>query len=259
MNFIQTVVLGAIAGFTIYLGLPFGRIKKISDGTRTFLSMFSAGILLFILFDVLSNLSEPIKAAITENKNYPQFFILLGIFVIGFGLGLLGLIAFDQRFMRSQPGTSKPPDPTRLAYMIATGIGLHNFSEGLAIGQSAGRGEIGFAALLIIGFGLHNATEGFGIVGPLVGENRPSWGFLALAGLIGGGPTFLGTLVGYFFLSDAMFVLFLSLAAGALVYIIGELFNLNRRPGLKFSAGWGLFIGFLLGYFTDMILTIAGV
>ena len=259
MSFIQTVFLGAIAGFTIYLGLPLGRIKKISTGTRTFLSMTSAGILLFILFDVLSNLSEPIKSSITGNKNFPEFFILLGVFVVGFGLGLLGLIAFDQRFMRSKPGSNQPFNPTRLALMIAIGIGLHNFSEGLAIGQSAGRGEIGFAALLIIGFGLHNATEGFGIVGPLVGENRPSWGFIGLAGLIGGGPTFLGTMVGYYFLSDAMFVLFLSLAAGALVYIIGELFNLNRRPETKFPAGWGLFIGFLIGYFTDLILTIAGV
>ncbi len=205
------------------------------------------------------NLSEPIKAAITERKNFPEFFILLGVFVVGFGLGLLGLIAFDQRFMRAPAGSNKPVDPTRLALMIATGIGLHNFSEGLAIGQSAGRGEIGFAALLIIGFGLHNATEGFGIVGPLVGENCPSWGFIGLAGLIGGGPTFLGTIVGYYFLSDPMFVLFLSLAAGALVYIIGELFNLNRRPETKLPAGWGLFIGFLFGYFTDMILTIAGV
>ena len=259
MSFVQIVLLGAIAGFTIYLGLPLGRIKKISTGARTFLSMTSAGILLFILFDVLSNLSEPIKSSITGNKNFPEFLILLGVFVVGFGLGLLGLIAFDQRFMRVQPGVTRPFNPTRLALMIAIGIGLHNFSEGLAIGQSAGRGAIGFAALLIIGFGLHNATEGFGIVGPLVGENRPSWGFIGLAGLIGGGPTFLGTIVGYFFLSDVMFVLFLSLAAGALVYIIGELFNLNRRPETKFPAGWGIFIGFLIGYFTDLILTIAGV
>ncbi len=259
MSFVQTVLLGAIAGFTIYLGLPFGRLKKLSEGTRTFFSMMSAGILLFLLFDILSKLSEPIEAAITGTKNFTEFYVLLAVFIVGFGVGLLGLITFEQRFMRSQPGAVQVLAPTRLALMIATGIGLHNFSEGLAIGQSAGRGEIGFAALLIIGFGLHNATEGFGIVGPLVGENRPSWGFIGLAGLIGGGPTFLGTVVGYYLISDAMFVLFLSLAAGALVYIIGELLNLNRRPGTKFYAGWGLFIGFLFGYLTDLILIIAGV
>ncbi len=259
MNFVQTVLLGAIAGFTIYLGLPFGRLKKISEGTRTFLSMASAGILLFLLFDIFSKLSEPIEAAIGAGKNPAEFYILLGIFIVGFGIGLLGLIAFEQRFMRMNGQASRLLSPTQLALMISAGIGLHNFSEGLAIGQSAGRGEIGFAALLIIGFGLHNATEGFGIVGPLVGENRPSWGFIGLAGLIGGGPTFLGTMVGYYLISNAMFVLFLSLAAGALVYIIGELFNLNRRPGAKFPAGWGLFAGFLFGYLTDLILTIAGV
>src|SRR5260221_5642160 len=99
--------------------------------------------------------------------------------------------------------------------MIASGIGLHNFSEGLAIGQSAGRGEIAFAAVLIIGFGLHNATEGFGIVGPMIGKEQPSSAFLGLAGLIGGGPTVIGTLVGHYFVSTAMSILFLALAAGA--------------------------------------------
>ena len=80
--------------------------------------------------------------------------------------------------------------------VIAMAIGLHNFAEGLAIGVSAKTGAIGLATVLVIGFGLHNATEGFGIVGPL-GAVRPSWRWLGLAGLIGGGPTFLGTIVGY--------------------------------------------------------------
>ena len=79
---------------------------------------------------------------------------------------------------------------------IAVAIGLHNFAEGLAIGVSAKSGAIGLATVLIIGFGLHNATEGFGIVGPLGGV-RPSWAWLGLAGLVGGGPTFVGALVGY--------------------------------------------------------------
>ncbi len=258
MNFLQTVFLGAIAGFTIYLGLPLGRVKGIGEGTRAFLSMSSAGILLFLLIDIFSRLSEPIEAAVTVDKNYGEFYVLLAVFIVGFGLGLLGLILFELNFMKARPAADRPFSPARLALMIATGIGLHNFSEGLAIGQSAGRGEIGFAALLIVGFGLHNATEGFGIMGPLIGGDLPSWGFIGLAGLIGGGPTFLGTVLGYYLVSDVMSVLFLSLAAGALVYIIGELLHVNRRPGMKLYAGWGLFAGFLFGYLTDLILTIAG-
>lgn len=258
MSLLQTIFLGAIAGFTIYLGLPFGRIPGISKKTRTFLSMTSAGILLFLFFDIFGQLSEPIKTAL-DQKTYSQFSLFLAIFIIGFGVGLLGLIAFEQRFFQQQPNGNPALAPLRLALMIAVGIGLHNFSEGLAIGQSAGSGQIAFAALLIVGFGLHNATEGFGIVGPLVGTERPSWKFLGVAGLIGGGPTFLGTLVGYFFNSQAMSVLFLSLAAGALVYILGELFNINRLPGLKLNAGLGLFVGLLFGFLTDLILTAAGI
>jgi ZIP family zinc transporter len=185
--------------------------------------MTSVGILIFLFFDIVGQLSEPIEEALTQ-ANFAQFLVLLLIFIIGFGIGLMGLIAFEKQFIRLRADANKVLSPTRLALLIASGIGLHNFSEGLAIGQSAGSGEIAFAAILIVGFGLHNATEGFGIVGPLMGKERPTWGFLGLAGLIGGGPTFLGTMIGYYFVSSVMSVLFLSLAAGALVYIIGDLF-----------------------------------
>jgi len=264
MSFVQVVFLGAIAGFTIYLGLPVGRIKGVSQNVRSFLSMTSAGILIFLLFDIFHKLSEPIEGALmeatTKHTSLGEFASLLAIFVIGLGVGLIGLIAFERRFIRFRAPANQVLSPVRLALLIAAGLGLHNFSEGLAIGQSAGRGEVAFAAILIVGFGLHNATEGFGIVGPLVGEEeRPSWGFLGLAGLIGGGPTFLGTIVGYFFTSTPMFVLFLSLAAGALIYVIGELFHVSRRPGVKFQVGWGLLAGFIFAYLTELVLTVAGV
>ena len=257
MNFLQTIFLGAIAGFTIYLGLPLGRITRISEKTRTFLSMISAGILIFLFFDIFGQLSEPIETSLVQ-RHLKEFSILLAIFIIGFSAGLIGLILFDQHIIRRGLNAAPVLSPYRLAMMIAAGIGLHNFSEGLAIGHSAGSGQIAFATLLIIGFGLHNATEGFGIVGPLVGENKPSWRFLGLAGLIGGGPTFLGTVVGYYLISLAMSILCLSLAAGTLVYILGELFNVNRRPGAKLQAGWGLTVGLLLAFITDMILEMAG-
>jgi ZIP family zinc transporter len=258
MNFVQTAMMGAIAGLTIYLGLPVGRIRGLPDKVRSFLSMSSAGILIFLFFDIFSQLSAPIEEQLTQ-RDYPQFALLLGIFVVGFGVGLLALIVFERQFIRMRGNVTQTLSPTRLALLIAAGIGLHNFSEGLAIGQSAGSGEIAFAAILIVGFGLHNATEGFGIVGPLAGKERPSWGFLGLAGLIGGGPTFLGTMLGYYMVSSAMSVLFLSLAAGALVYIIGELFQMNWRGATKAQASWGVLAGFLFAYMTDLLLVSAGI
>jgi ZIP family zinc transporter len=147
--------------------------------------------------------------------------------------------------------------PQGLALIIAAGIGLHNFSEGLAIGQSAASGALQLAVVLIIGFGLHNMTEGFGIAGPLTGR-EVSWKFLALLGLIGGGPTFLGTVTGIIFHSPQLFILFLALAAGAIIYVIAELLGAARRVKVHDVVMWGILIGFLLGYATDLIVTFAG-
>src|SRR5207247_8288226 len=144
-----------------------------------------------------------------------------------------------------------------LALLIATGIGLHNFAEGLAIGQAGATGEIGLALVLIIGFGLHNATEGFGIVAPMSGE-RASWRFLGLLGLIGGGPTFLGTVVGQAWTSEALSVAFLALAAGSILYVVLELVNVNRQFGHKALVTWGVFAGLSLGFATDFVLEAVG-
>jgi ZIP family zinc transporter len=110
---------------------------------------------------------------------------------------------------------------------------------------------------LVVGFGLHNATEGFGIVAPLTGQ-RPSWGFLALLGLIGGGPTFIGTLVGQRFVDDTVSIGFLGLAAGSILYVVIELLAVARKANLKTITTWGIFAGLILGFATDAIITAAG-
>ena len=140
---------------------------------------------------------------------------------------------------------------------IAAAIGLHNFAEGLAIGVSASSGEIGLATVLIIGFALHNATEGFGIVGPL-GDVRPTWAWLGLAGLVGGAPVFLGAMVGYNVTSEALELAFYGVAGGAILYVIGEVWNAMRRYGHKELGLWVLSAGFAAGLITDMFVTYAG-
>jgi len=248
--------LGAIAGATIFIGLPVGRIRGLSKTVQGTLNAIATGVLVFLLWDILSHASAPVEAALAALRHGDRSFVaLVAIFAVGIGIGLLLLVYFNGRLF-GRTKQAPPAPPKTLAMMIATGLGLHNLSEGLAIGQSAATGAVAFAVVLVIGFALHNVTEGFGIAAPLaLDTTMPSWGFLLTAGLIGGGPTFVGTVVGYAFTSTYIYVLFLALAAGALLYVINEMFHIGRRVNTPAAMAWGLLSGFLLAYGTDLFLT----
>ena len=280
MSSAHILVLGAIAGLTIFVGLPVARLRNPALRLKAFLSSAATGILIFLLWDVLTHASAPVESSLTaaaqHGDSWLHFVGLAALFAVCFSFGLLSLVYYDgwmgQRRAKSMlgPGAASVAEfgpanvvgltPARqLALFIAIGIGLHNFAEGLAIGQSAAGGQITLAVTLIVGFGLHNATEGFGVVAPMSGEaTLPSWSFLGLLGLIGGGPTFLGTLVGQAWVSDAVSIAFLTLAAGSILYVVIELLNVNRGFGLKRLVTWGLVVGLLAGFATDWVLVAAG-
>jgi ZIP family zinc transporter len=296
MNLKSTMLLGFIAGVTILLGLPIGRLRRPAPSLRALLNATAIGVLLFLVWDVFSHAWAPIDDALTsvhDGKGGLGTAAGYGVlFAAGLAAGLLSLVYYERwmgRRLRAQttatpPGSHGPgamsvdeltarhpsriatwSPAQRLSLMIAVGIGLHNFAEGLAIGQSAASGELALALMLVIGFGLHNATEGFGIVAPLAGDidhegnvRRPSWGFLLSMGAIGGGPTFVGTIVGHGFTSEAVSVVFLTLAAGSILYVVTQLLSVaakNRRPDL---LAYGLLMGLIAGFLTDAIVTAAG-
>jgi ZIP family zinc transporter len=284
MSLAQTVLLGALSGFTIYLGLPVGRLQVISSRARVSLAMFSAGVLAFIFVDVIKNAHEILASSVTalhaHHGSLARVVWLVTLLAVGFGAGSAGLAVIERR-MRPL-GARTPPiaggsgalavtgdeavaaelDAARKRALwtgltIASAIGVHNFAEGLAIGVSARAGSISLATVLIIGFALHNATEGFGIVGPL-GDVRPSWRWLGLAGLIGGGPTFLGSLVGYAVTSQALELAFYAVAGGAILYVIGEIWNGMRRYGHRELGLLLVTVGFMAGIVTDLVITYGG-
>src|SRR6266542_285255 len=276
MSTAQTLLLGGIAGVTIFLGLPLGRMQNVKTSTKAFLAATATGILIFLLWDVLSEAVGPVETALEEGRD-GRFAWLSFLLLAGFLVGLMSLVYYDMWMKRRRrraflgPGAASTAEfehdhhftgmsPARwLALFIATGIGLHNFSEGLAIGQSAASNQISLAIVLIIGFGLHNATEGLGICAPLAGEQeRPTWSFLALLGLIGGGPTFLGTVVGQVWVSESVSILFFALAAGSILYVVMELLNVGRVLASKTLVTWGVLFGLFLGFATDFILKASG-
>ena len=184
--------------------------------------------------------------------------ITAAIFAVGIAAGLLGLVYFNRALFGRLKHGAHSPSPRSLSLAIAVGLGMHNLSEGLAIGESAHVNAIAFAGVLVVGFALHNVTEGFGIAAPMTMDPKPaSWGFLGLAGLIGGGPTFIGTWIGYLASSTYIYVVFLAVAAGALLYVVNELFNLGRKLSSPPAFAWGLLLGFLTAYATDLVLTFA--
>ena len=252
---------------------------------------------MFLVWDVLSAAWEPIDGALSDfhagNGGLGSAFGYGALFVGGLTVGLLSLVAYERWMDR----VTHRPDATlvggagpeslsaaaapvaaplrglaswsparQLALLIAVGIGLHNFAEGLAIGQAAASNEIALATLLVVGFALHNATEGFGIVAPLTGETTPdgarvipSWGSLLLLGAIGGGPTFIGTAVGHAFTAEWVSVVFLTLAAGSILYVVIQLVGIAAKSKRMDLLAYGLLIGIIAGFATDAIVTAAGV
>jgi zinc transporter, ZIP family len=280
MSSMQILVLGALAGSTIFLGLPLGRVRSPNVRLKAVLSATATGILLFLLYDVIHGGIEPVETALddaVDGGSWGRFALLAFLFGAGLVVGLMSLVYYD-RWMKAKrdeamlgPGAASAAEfeaswvsslsaSAWLSLLIATGIGIHNLSEGLAIGQAGAQGAISLAVVLIVGFGLHNATEGFGVVAPLSGDSeQPSWRFLALLGLIGGGPTFVGTLIGQTWASEELSVAFLALAAGSILYVVLELVDVNRRLASKTLVTWAMLAGLFLGFATEFVVAAAGV
>ncbi|MBI3793734.1 MAG: cupredoxin domain-containing protein [Nitrospinae bacterium] len=257
MSYSNLLLLGAIAGFTIFLGLPVAMLTT-RPKFRAFMTALSAGVLIFLLVEISNKSFEIVEEAVKSyfvGQSGPAPTALCLIFFLGFTAGMFGLTFFEEKFVGTAKDSPEKNSSKSLSMMIAIGIGLHNFGEGLAIGQEYVSGAISLAYLLIAGFALHNATEGFGIAAPLRME-KVDWKFLGLAGLVGGGPTFVGVLVGSVYYSRQLELLALSLAAGSILYVVGELLHLGKVHGHHRTVMVGLLTGFFISFASDAFIEV---
>lgn len=267
-------IIPVLAGL---LWLPF--IKRLSIGKYRFFLSLTAGLLVFLGIDALTEGNE--IAAVSVAAVFNGQILIAIVTILSFLALMYASSKLGERIKHSTPeevnesssysstpsGQTKTLDeqqqqhhhhqlvvkPLAIAFMISIGIGLHNFGEGLAIGASVVLGEIALSTFLIVGFMIHNTTEGFAIVSPLAKARvRRMLGKIIIMGLIAGVPTIFGTWIGGFVYSPIAAIIFLSIGAGAIFQVVFLIYQgmLREEAGRgKMLSNASVITGFAAGMF----------
>ena len=249
-GFLGTVAFSAIMGFSIYLSLPLVLRKNMSERMTRLLNSIAIGILIFLMCDIFYDVASGLYAggALAGYGANPTLSIA---FAVALTVGFFMLYGFENR-------SKKGLTPARMSLMIAVGIGLQNLTEGLVFGSASVTLGLfsGVALVILIGFLLQNLTEGFPIAAPFLRHEDKRLGTLLLLFLIGGLPTVIGGIAGYYYSSTLFDMLFDGLAIGAILYVILPMIRhqLKDLDPLKQKLIYiGIFIGFLMGFMVNLI------
>lgn len=260
--------LGAFALIGLYVGvIPvalglmwYPLTSQIGRNGLQFLLALTVGLLAYLLVDSAHDGLEA-AATVPGSLQGPALFVFGAV---GAYLTLDFIGAWLSRRRQRAAAESRMQTGWILALLIAIGIGLHNFGEGLAIGSAFALGELALGTLLIVGFTLHNTTEGLAIVAPLARDSGPDrrvgLAQLVQLGLIGGAPTILGAWLGAFVYSPTLAVLFLALGVGGIAQVTRQI--LMQSAGDRGLTAYlreapvvaGLAIGVLVMYATGLVV-----
>jgi ZIP family zinc transporter len=253
-GFLGYGLIGLLVG-VLPVALGLGWLPSLRRADARWLAAFmalTAGLLTFLAFDALAE-------ALQLQTALPSGFQGPGLILLGVSVSYLGLTFVAQRLSATgRRQRDAPLEGAALAALIATGIGLHNLGEGLAIGSSIALGELALGTFLIVGFMVHNVTEGLGIAAPIAGGARISLTRLSTLALVAGGPAIAGAWIGGFLTSDLLGVLFFALAVGAALQVVVEVgrYVARRAPGGLHSGHvvGGYLAGIVVMYATGLLV-----
>jgi ZIP family zinc transporter len=225
INYWELLLLGSIAGFTIFLGLPLARLQNASPKRKGFLNAIAIGILVFLIIDVFghawNSAGDVANDTIAGKVPFVTGVTTVAALFGGLAIGLLGLVVYESRYMSGRKNTA--------SLTRRKGLSFQN----------------------------DPATRTEPIVRSRDGTET-SRGSRVLAGLVGGGPTFLGTVLGSLWTSTITSIFFLSVAGGALIYVSMLMYNSGRRQTTNNILMLGIFVGLCAGFITDLIITLGG-
>ncbi|HTT72603.1 MAG TPA: hypothetical protein VMG99_00420 [Thermoplasmata archaeon] len=252
-GFLELVLLATVMGLSIFLSLPVVLAKSYASRTMTVLNAAAIGILIFLLADVFSDAATVIytnpSSPYLGNPEYTAAFLI--------PLVLCFLVLFWVEH-RSRTLTLTP---MMTSLIVALAIGFQNLTEGLVFGAFWAIGAIGPLTVVFVGFFLQNVTEGFPIGAPLLGRGDRRILLLAAMFLIGGLPTIIGGVVGYFYTNQLLLVVFDALAIGAILYCILPMLRSAFRPSddpvqtfaRQRLTYLGILAGFALGFLVNAV------
>jgi len=263
INLSFAILLTVLAGLSTGIGSAiafFIRTPKYSY--LAILLGFSAGVMIYISFTELLGTAIRDVGFITANMAFFSGILLIGVIDI-----LVPHEYEEERVTNSPSGVGEIGQPEKLGLppplavpsssslmrsgtLLALGIAIHNFPEGLVTFTCAATGDVAFGIMIAVAIAIHNIPEGIAVSVPIfyaTGSRRRAFTYSFLSGI----AEPVGALIGYAillpFLTPTLLSSVIAFVAGIMIYIsLDEILPLAHRYGHEHLVIIGLGIGMLV-------------
>jgi len=234
-------VIGALIGFVF---------KKISHKFSDIVLSFAAGVMLAAAVLGL------IMPSLEYGGKYGLLVTVAGIFAGALCLNLIDKLVPHLHSLMGAEQEAHRSSQLNKVLLFVTAIAIHNLPEGIAAGVGFGAGDTTQALIIAGGIALQNIPEGMVIIGPMLAAGVPPRRTF-IAAMVTGLVEVVGTLIGYFAVSVASFILpfALAFAGGTMLYVISdEMIPETHAHGSQRGATYALLVGFCVMLITDVLL-----
>lgn len=234
-------VIGALVGFVF---------KNISHKFADIVLSFAAGVMLAAAVLGL------IIPSVEYGGKYGLLITVPGIFIGAMALNLIDKLVPHLHKLAGNDTEEHRSTNLSKVLLFVSAIAIHNLPEGIAAGVGFGSGNTAQALAIAGGIALQNIPEGMVVIGPMLAAGiKPKRTFIIA--MITGLVEVVGTLIGYFAVTVASFILpfALAFAGGTMLYVISdEMIPETHAHGNERGATYALLVGFCLMLVFDILL-----